>query len=202
MPTGYTAGIESGKITTGKEFLMLCARAFGACMEMRDEPLTVPIPKEFGVSPYYQYMVAETCEKIAKLKMMPQEEILSEIEKEEREEAERYLRNRKVNQEQEDRYSKIVYEVKKWNPPSPEHAELKEFALNQIKISRNTCDTDKWVESRIRPKKTPEEWLATKIADLEEDLIFYDAKWKEEVDRVKRNNEWLAKLWGSLEQMQ
>ena len=202
MPTGYTAGIESGKITTGKEFLLLCARAFGACMEMRDEPLTVPIPKEFEVSPYYQYMVAETCEKIAKLKMMPQEEILSEIEKEEREEAERYLRIHKVNQEHEDRYSKVVYEVKKWNPPSPEHAELKEFALNQIKVSRNTCDTDKWIEGRIRPKKTPEEWLATKVADLEEDLVFYDAKWKEEVERVKRNNQWLAKLRESLEQIQ
>jgi hypothetical protein len=53
----------------------------------------------------------------------------------------------------------------------------------------------------VRPKKTPEEWLATKIADEEEDLIFYDEKWKEEIERVKRNNEWLAKLRESLEQM-
>jgi hypothetical protein len=199
MPTGYTAGIESGQITTGKDFLMLCARAFAACMEMRDEPLSVPIPKEFEVSPYYQYMIAETCEKIAKLKMLSQEEILSKIDEEERIEAEQYLRNRRVNQEQEDRYSKIVYEVKKWNPPSPKHAKLKEFALKQIEISRNTCDADKWIEGGIRLKKTPEEWLATKIADAEEDLIFYDEKWKEEIERVKRNNEWLAKLRESLE---
>lgn len=29
MPTGYTAYIKDGEITSGKEFLKLCTRAFG-----------------------------------------------------------------------------------------------------------------------------------------------------------------------------
>lgn len=29
MPTGYTCFIEDGRITTGKEFLKKCIRAFG-----------------------------------------------------------------------------------------------------------------------------------------------------------------------------
>ena len=33
MPTGYTAGIEDGKITTGKEFLKLCTRGFGIAID-------------------------------------------------------------------------------------------------------------------------------------------------------------------------
>ena len=41
MPTGYTAYIEDGSITTGKEFLKLCSRAFGVAIDIKDEPLSV-----------------------------------------------------------------------------------------------------------------------------------------------------------------
>ena len=34
--TGYTAQIENGNITTGKDFLKLCTRAFGIAMDMRE----------------------------------------------------------------------------------------------------------------------------------------------------------------------
>lgn len=44
MPTGYTAFIEDGDITTGREFLLLCSRNFGVAIDVRDEPLSVPTP--------------------------------------------------------------------------------------------------------------------------------------------------------------
>ena len=46
MPTGYTAYIEDGDITTGKDFLMLCSRAFGVAIDVRDEPLSVPTDRK------------------------------------------------------------------------------------------------------------------------------------------------------------
>ena len=54
MPTGYTAGIEDGEITTGKDFLKLCTRAFGIAMDVRDEPLSVPTPTKFEPNTYYK----------------------------------------------------------------------------------------------------------------------------------------------------
>lgn len=45
MPTGYTAAIKYG--ITFKEFALDCARNFGACISMRDEPRETPIPDEF-----------------------------------------------------------------------------------------------------------------------------------------------------------
>ena len=36
MPTGYTAFIEDGDITTGKEFLLLCLRNFGIAIVVID----------------------------------------------------------------------------------------------------------------------------------------------------------------------
>lgn len=52
MPTGYTCYIEDGDIKTGKDFLMLCTRAFGIALDVRDEPLSVPTPTKFYPSQY------------------------------------------------------------------------------------------------------------------------------------------------------
>ena len=56
MPTGYTAYIEDGSITTGKEFLKLCSRAFGVAIDIKDEPLSVPTPVYVEPSSYYKNM--------------------------------------------------------------------------------------------------------------------------------------------------
>ena len=53
MPTGYTYYIENGNITTAKDFIMLCTRAFGALISMRDEPLSTPIPQEIKADTQY-----------------------------------------------------------------------------------------------------------------------------------------------------
>ena len=47
MPTGYTTYIKDGDITTGKDFLKLCLRNFGVAINMRDEPLSKPVPNQF-----------------------------------------------------------------------------------------------------------------------------------------------------------
>ena len=46
MPTGYTCHIEDGTVTTLRQYALTCARAFGACASMRDEPLTVLPPSK------------------------------------------------------------------------------------------------------------------------------------------------------------
>ena len=43
MPTGYTAGILDGKITTFPQFAKQCMRAFGATIHMRDDDMDAEI---------------------------------------------------------------------------------------------------------------------------------------------------------------
>jgi len=44
MPTGYTAEIYEGeKEVTFEKFALTCARAFGACITIRDEPMSASI---------------------------------------------------------------------------------------------------------------------------------------------------------------
>src|SRR5688572_14375055 len=57
MPTGYTSTLmEKGQ--SFPEFTMLCARAFGALIEMRDESLDATIPEKFEPSDYYTDRIA------------------------------------------------------------------------------------------------------------------------------------------------
>ena len=53
MPTGYTLELYDGKDITFEEFVLKCARAFGALINMRDEPRDAPIPERFEPSYYH-----------------------------------------------------------------------------------------------------------------------------------------------------
>ena len=46
MPTGYTSYIKDEKITSGKEFLKLCTRAFGIAVDLKDELSQILIMKK------------------------------------------------------------------------------------------------------------------------------------------------------------
>jgi hypothetical protein len=73
MPTGYTAKlVESGQ--TFEEFVLTCARAFGALIELRDEPLDAPIPETLEPHSYYAEAVVEAKKRLTNLLDMPEEE--------------------------------------------------------------------------------------------------------------------------------
>lgn len=50
MPTGYTEAVQSGEVTEFRDFALRCARAMGALIMMRDDPMDAPIPDEFKPS--------------------------------------------------------------------------------------------------------------------------------------------------------
>ena len=60
MPTGYTAAVQDGSITTLRDYALQCARGFGAFLHMHDEPfdtpLTLPPPADTS---YYDKRIAE-----------------------------------------------------------------------------------------------------------------------------------------------
>lgn len=71
MPSAYTAPVQDGKITEFKDFAILCARAFGACIDMRDDPLDKPIPEAFSpVTKHYDEALATATNKLAALRAM------------------------------------------------------------------------------------------------------------------------------------
>lgn len=138
MPTGYTYKIENGEISTGAEFLKLCTRAFGIAVDMRDESLSVPTPSYFEPDQHYYKAYQKAVKHRDEYRNMTFNDMKKRLTQQyvkNREEAfsflEKYLK-------EDERYEKILKEIEAWNPPTSAHEKLKEFAINQIKMSMNT----------------------------------------------------------------
>lgn len=196
MPTGYTSKIYEGKEQTGKEFLMTCARAFGATIEMRDMGLDAEIPEEFQPSTYHQEQINIARENLLKYTEMTIEEA-SELA--EMEYNQKLIDNKKYNDKKfalRDRYQNTLGEVLNWEPPTSEHEGLKKFAIEQLQ------ESIKW-DCTIYPrenykKETPQEYIERKIGESLKDIEYYQKKWEEEVKRTNACNLWIKQLRESL----
>jgi polyhydroxyalkanoate synthesis regulator phasin len=198
MPSGYTSPIYEGKNISAKEYILRCARAFGATIMMRDEPLDAEIPV-FEPDTYHLEQVEELKKELQKYKEMTLEEAQKILDEEYGATVKRIKTTIEKKNELKQRYMKILNEVKTWTPPTSEHIRLKEFAIEQLEQSIDwDCDTS---YLQIPEKETPEEWLKRKISKIEWDIAYHTKKWVEEVQRTKERNEWIKQLKDSLESL-
>lgn len=198
MPTGYTAYIEDGEITKGKDFLLKCARAFGACIDMKEDNLSVDIPAELKPSTYHKEALERAYLELEKYKTMTLEEaqkiVNEDYEKNQKYYTEAIVKNRRIN----DRYTSIRNEIDKWTPPTSEHYNLKKFALEQIDISMNHNMEDYYKKELVKPKKTAEEYITTMIEGAADNIKYHLKNWNEEVKRTDERNKWINDLRDSL----
>lgn len=128
MPTGYTAFIEDGDITTGREFLLLCSRNFGVAIDVRDEPLSVPTPTKFEPDPYYKKSYEDAIKEFEEAKTLTFDtaklRMRSEYEKKIKRAREIATKMTEMNQ----RYQKVLREVESWIPPTDDHIGIKRLA--------------------------------------------------------------------------
>lgn len=199
MPTGYTAYIEDGEITKGKDFLLKCARAFGACIDMKDDSLNIDIPVRFEPSTYHKEQLEKAYKDLEKYKTMTIEEaqkiIDTEYEKNQKHYAEAIIKSREIN----DRYIKIRNEVESWTPPTTEHYNLKKFTLEQIDMSMDHNNMEDYYQKELdKQKKTAEEYIASMIEGAADNIIYHLKNWNEEVKRTDERNKWINDLRESL----
>lgn len=139
MPTGYTAPIYEGEEMTFEQFALRCARNFGALVSMREEPMDAPIPDEFKVDAHYQKDYEEA--KAAYENFLQNPPTDEELEKS----YARYVQKetdyaREANEKRASgrkRYEAMLAKVRQWEPPTPEHVNLKDFMIEQLTNSMN-----------------------------------------------------------------
>lgn len=93
MTTGYTVDMYEGKEVSFPEFATKCARAFGALVSMREEPLDAPIPEEFKPSSYHVEQLEELRNELEAVKSWDEAHAKVESEKAYRKELQ-YAENR------------------------------------------------------------------------------------------------------------
>lgn len=198
MPTGYTAGVEDGTIKTFKDFALLCARAFGACVEMCDEPLTKPIPKEFPVSTYAKTQLAEAKEELDRLLNMGAKQIEKEFASYKTKEMQHLEEGKRKAVQARQRIQKMRAEASAWVPPTKDHKGLKDFMLEQL--SSDSWDHVQYYTEEIAKLETMsvEEWQAKRTKDARWNIDYYKKTYREDLERTNGRNQWLDDLRASL----
>lgn len=194
MPTGYTAEITSNPDFTVRQFIINCARAFGACMHQRDEASTSP--------PRHREMGTFEAERVKKTEAALAESASTTLEQAAalaKADFEAKLKHWRESYERRGRdrcaYLEMRQKIEAWTPPTEEHVDLRKFMLSQIDDSiRFDCDYD-W------PAPLPEApavWLAAHRERDERALASAKKGLADETERVRKANAWIDALYASL----
>ena len=205
MPTGYTSYIKDGEITSGKEFLKLCTRAFGIAIDLKDESLDVPTPNHFEPHPYYEKAYKDSLVSREKAYSMTLEEVKEDIISKYNDNKGRAAKILEEYKDEDKKYLKVREEVEKWIPPTPEHENLKKFCLEQIDMSLNT-GLYEWYEKDINKELDTSDDTIKKYIDILRDNADKKLKrayknWQEELRRAEEKNLWMKQFLDSLENM-
>lgn len=196
MPTGYTADVKDGKISDLRVFVMRCARAFGALVEMRDDAPDAPIPDAFQPSTYHTQALVTVRTKLARLKRMTTAQADRAVSKAYAEAMSEWERAERERETTRTRYAAMLAKVRAWEPPSSEHVELKRFMVQQLDESiRFDCgDTSEWKPKRLNGAA----WLAKEIERAEADVAYHEEHLAEDVTRAAERTRWVQQLRDSL----
>lgn len=146
MPTGYTCFIENGKVRTAKQFLHLCLRAFGVCINMRDDSLEVKddytkdLLKSYqGDIDYHQKHLKDAQKELERIQQMSEEELCAQYIEDTNRDIKYYTKQNNQQNGNLAEYSRIKEGIQSWDCDE-KFKSIKEFALNQIDISMDKSD--------------------------------------------------------------
>jgi len=204
MPTGYTAGIIDGEITTFEQFATQCSRAFGATIHMRDNPLDSPYEPRTP-SQYYVNSLQSQREKLEETKTMTDEAIVRDfvnLLNDSLKYHERELEKTRVNLR---RLNSIMESAKSWVPPTEDHEGVRDYMIDQLEITiKADGDPSYHVNKIVQAKKELEEGIDPKvyreerIKEIEDRISYYEVEVQKELERCKDSNEWMDKFLESI----
>lgn len=197
MPTGYTSKIEDGQ--SFEDFVLGCARAFGACIMQRDDPMK-DRPKLREVSTFHAEQLPEALAMLGYLQSLDdnqQEEYGQQERDKDIAQIQKYIEERRAL---EGKYHAMLDKVGAWTPPTPEHAGLKEFMVKQIVDSiQFDCSTNYYVESLQKAiSKKPIDYYNEALEQQERSCTYHEEEQEKEEQRVAESNAWILELYKSL----
>lgn len=196
MPTGYTACVKEG--VSFQEFALGCARAFGACVTLRDDP-NAPIPDRFQVtSDYHITSLIRAGKELQRII-----EIQGDIDAIEAELEAKFAESCEYHKERcietldlRDKYEQLIIETEAWTPPTEEHIKFKEFMLQQL---RESLQFDCSISDRPE-RMTAESYVEMLWEQVLRDFEYHSKEHKKAIENAKKSTEWVSALRDSLKE--
>jgi len=198
MPTAYTEPVQLGKITNFKEYAMLCARSFGACVTMRENSFNTPTLNELQPSNYHLEQIEQIQKDLENLKSLSDEECEQQALNMYNTQLNEYNNFVKENSLYKQRYENMLKKARRYKPPTKDHINYAEFLIKQLEDS---MEWDCEINMGIPIKKDGQAWFNNRMKHLNRDLEYHLEKHKKEIERTNSRNEWIRKLKQSLEEI-
>lgn len=194
MPTGYTYPVVDGKITEFSDFALSCARAFGALITMREDPMDKPIPDEIAPdTKYYDERLAEHQKRLGEVLDMTDAECDAAAAAE-HEEALKSRADYLARQEAEAaRINAMLVKVRAWTPPTADHTEMKKFMIDQLVMSLPGT-----YSPAIPEKLDGATWRKRTGDELAQSVVRDKAEIAKEIERAAGRTLWIKSLRMSL----
>jgi hypothetical protein len=191
MATGYTADLKPD--SDFATFARTCARAMGATILQRDEPLSEGL-KFPELSHYHEEYLAKYKAEWERLSTLTLEQIEQEAAHANREAQASHEERVKRNTQVELAYTNMLEKVAAWQPPTNQHQGLKTFMADQLKSS---LDFDVHEIDPFEPM-TAAEWLANALKATQWSINYHTKAWAEEQSRHADRVRWIRDLIASL----
>jgi len=203
MPTGYTAGILDGTVITFPQFAKLCMRAFGATIHLRDESLDTEYEPRVP-SGYHLKAIEKAKQSIIDAQKLSDDEIVDTRKRELEDSKKNCLEAIEKAKKSMIELNKILSDVRKWQPPTPDHTGIKDFMIEQIeKTIVFDCKTDYYSRRLIEIETelltiNASEIRKQMIEQAKKDLAYHNSEYLKEVQRCDQSNKWVSDLLESL----
>lgn len=194
--TGYVHNmIDKGQ--TFPQFAMECARAFGALILMRDDPMNTPIPEEMKPDEYYFRAIKEDQDRLERLSAMTAGELLAEGQKLRQQEIRRCQESLAKERDELLKISAMLERVNAWTPPTPDHQGLKSFMVQQLTESAKYHDSGG--ESLAKAEaKSARDYGRDALANARDNLEYATKRLADEQRRCAERTAWVKSLRNSL----
>lgn len=194
MPTGYTARIAEG--ITFEEFATDCMRAFGACAQLREEPLGTPPPDAFEVDNYHLDAIKTAVSELKKVLAMSSADAGKEADNEYNERKDRLVRQLNEMRALRLLYNSMLEKATAWVSPTPEHDDFKKFMIDQITTSiEYDCNESHCTRSlKELVKQTGEDLRISRAESIMKSVEYHQAIYQGELDQAKRSNGWVKAI--------
>ena len=194
MPTGYTSDIYNGKDVSFNDFALKCARAFGACIEQRDDD---PNDKPKLIEKTKDSYNIEKLKEAKKWKKPTKAEFDAYVKKQITYYNDQIDKQNKLTV----RYQKMLDKANDWTPPTKEHEGLKKFMIEQLTGSLDfDCSSDYYQRELNNIKQlTYNQYVKNMRDSNKRDIEYHTNELKKDNERIDNRNAWISALYKSLE---
>lgn len=201
MPTGYTQMIIDGEVKTPKDFLHLCLRNFGILYFLGDKPLDVredytqDIMKSTQANiDYHKKLMEDAQERLKQIQEMSDDDLYQKYVQEKSAHKKSCEEGIRKDESNNAKYADFTEKIRNWEC-SPEYESVKNFALEQLNISKES--TRYWEEelakigdlSREDFDQKKEEYKASLVVSTNWDLQYHQKEMENAIsNQTKRIN--------------